>query len=130
MRITEDNNIAQTISFIIALLVLIAVPVWVFFTLKDNVAEDDTVLLPGDTYAVGGTIKTRRYIQYGGRSQDGTSLVFYEKYGKRKTRFVPAKAGTTFTAKDARITITTLDANAESITITDARARDASTAKE
>lgn len=121
MRIEQDNNTSQNILFGIGILLLIAAVVAVFFTMQEDVAEEPRVLLPGDVYSVGGTIKTQRYVAYGGRSQDGESLVFYEKYGTKKTRLVPAKVGTSFTALDAHITIQALDANAEAITITDVR---------
>lgn len=80
---------------------------------------EPVTLIPNDTSRVENPnwLGDERYVQYGGKTQDGTQLVFYKPYADNAVVKIPAKVGASFTTHENRITVTKVNPDDEAIAI-------------
>lgn len=101
---------------------LVAGPATFLFMHVEDVmheAIEPVTLIPNDTSRVENPnwLGDERYVQYGGKTQDGSQLVFYKPYADNEVVKIPAKVGASFTTHENRITVTKVNPDNEAIAI-------------
>lgn len=108
------------ITGFIIVVILIVAPL--AFILRDNTPTEKNPLTlnVGDQYNVGSSSKHPDYITFDGYTKDKKRLVFTRNYTNSRFK-VDAVANTSFSEKDARLVISRLSKERNSVTIWDER---------
>lgn len=114
------RDTGYTIGGLIIIAALIIAPLVYMFRDNTPTEKHPLVLNVGDQYQVGGNAKSPQYITFDGYTKDKKQLVFTRDYTNSRFK-VDAVANTSFSEKDARIVISRLSKERNSVAIWDER---------